>query len=117
MRSGTAYGALSAVMKDNLYWLGSCGFIFTSPWVVTPKTVRHAAVVLLTASGEPVEVTAGETVCRPHTVTVWPLAPRRVRPEDLCPVSNPLFSPHPGFLALLTFPAPGVPAPPCARLG
>jgi len=83
MRTSTAYGALSAVMKDNLYWFGSRGFIFTSPWVVTPSTVRHAAVVLLTASGEPVEVTAGNSVVRRDAVAIAPLTPRGLRAMDV----------------------------------
>src|SRR5258705_11850985 len=77
-----AYGALSAVMKDNLYWFGPCGFIFTSPWVVTPNTVRHAAVVLLPASGEPVEVTARDLLGRHAPVAIAPLTPRRLRAMD-----------------------------------
>ena len=48
-----AYGGLSAVTKDNHYWFGSSGFLFTSPWVATPDTMRHAAVILLTAGGAP----------------------------------------------------------------
>src|SRR5260221_7248194 len=108
MRSGTAYGALSAVMKDNLYWLGSCGFIFTSPWVVTPKTVRHAAVVLLTASGKPVEVTAGNSVVRRDAVAIAPLTPRGLRAMDVGLVSIQVFPPHPGFSAFHGIPAPGV---------
>jgi hypothetical protein len=27
-----AYGALSALMKDNLYWFGPCGFRACSSW-------------------------------------------------------------------------------------
>jgi AraC family transcriptional regulator of arabinose operon len=103
-----AYGALSAVMKDNLYWFGPCGFIFTSPWVVTPNTVRHAAVVLLTASGEPVEVTAGERVVRHDAVAVAPLTPRGLRAMDVGLISIHVFPPHPCFRAFQSIPAPGV---------
>jgi AraC-like DNA-binding protein len=103
-----AYGALSAVMKDNLYWFGPCGFIFTSPWVVTPSTVRHAAVVLLTASGEPVEVTAGNRVVRSNAVAVAPLTPRGLRARDVGLISLQVFPPHPFFRAFQSIPSPGV---------
>src|SRR5258705_7199175 len=103
-----AYGALSAVMKDNLYWFGPCGFIFTSPWVVTPKTVRHAAVVLLTASGEPVEVTAGSRVVRREAVAIAPLTPRGLRAMDVGLISLQVFPPHPCFRAFQSIAAPGV---------
>jgi AraC-like DNA-binding protein len=102
------YGALSAVMKDNLYWLGSGGFIFTSPWVVTPKTVRHAAVVLLTASGEPMEVTAGNSIVKRDAVAIAPLTPRGLRAMDVGLISIQLFPPHPCFRAFQSVPAPGV---------
>src|SRR5258706_4110846 len=113
---GLAYGALSGVMKDNLYWLGSSGFIFTSPWVVTPKTVRHAAVVLLTASGEPVEVTAGDTVVKRDAVAIAPLTPRGLRATDVGLVSIHVFPPHPCLRALPNGSAPGVLALHPARL-
>lgn len=103
-----AYGALSAVMKDNLYWFGPQGFIFTSPWVVTPYTVRHAAVVLLTASGEPVEVTAGNSVVRRDMVAIAPLTPRGLRAMDVGLISIHVFPPHPCFSAFQSIPAPGV---------
>ncbi len=103
-----AYGALSAVMKDNLYWFGPSGFIFTSPWVVTPNTVRHAAVVLVTARGEPVEVTAGNNVVRHDTVAVAPLTPRGLRAMDVGLISIHVFPPHPCFRAFQGIPAPGV---------
>lgn len=103
-----AYGALSAVMKDNYYWFGPHGFIFTSPWVVTPHTVRHAAVVLLTASGEPVEVTARDRVVRNDAVAVAPLTPRGLRAMDVGLVSIHVFPPHPCFRAFQGIPVPGV---------
>jgi AraC family transcriptional regulator of arabinose operon len=103
-----AYGALSAVMKDNLYWFGPCGFIFTSPWVVTPKTVRHAAVVLLTASGEPVELTAGNRLVSCDAAAIAPLTPRGLRAMDVGLISIHVFPPHPCFRAFQSIPAPGV---------
>jgi AraC-like DNA-binding protein len=95
-------------MKDNLYWFGSQGFIFTSPWVVTPNTVRHAAVVLLTASGEPAEVTAGSRIVTGDAIGVAPLTPRGLRAMDVGLVSVHVFPPHPCFRAFQSIGAPGV---------
>jgi len=114
-RSGS-YGTLSGVMKDNLYWFGSRGFIFTSPWVVTESTVRHAAVVLLTASGEPVEVTAGSQLLRHDAIAVAPLTARGLRAMDVGLLSVHVFPPHPSFRAFQAIRAPGVLALERARL-
>jgi len=103
-----AYGGLSAVMRDNHYWFGPDGFLFTSPWVVTPDTVRHAAVILLTASGEPVEVTAGGRTLRTGAVAVAPLTRRGLRAIDAGLVSLHVFPPHPCFSAFHAVPGPGV---------
>src|SRR5258705_2417983 len=111
-----SYGALSAVMKDNLYWFGSRGFIFTSPWVVTESTVRHAAVVLLTASGEPVQVTANNQLLRHDAIAIAPLTPRGLRAIDVGLVSVHVFPPHPDFRAFQGIRAPGVLALERARL-
>jgi AraC-like DNA-binding protein len=107
-------------MKDNLYWFGSRGFIFTSPWVVTESTVRHAAVVLLTASGEPVEVTAGSGLLRHDAIAVAPLTPRGLCAMDVGLVSVHVFPPHPSFVAFQGIRPPGVLAlsrPGLAELG
>src|SRR5262247_3536918 len=103
-----AYGALAALMKDNHYWFGPSGFLFTSPWVVTPNTVRHAAVLLLTASGEPFEVAASGRVVHSATAAIAPLTPRRLRAMDLGLVSLHVFPPHPSYRAFQSVPAPGV---------
>src|SRR5688572_5764016 len=103
-----AYGALAALMKDNHYWFGPSGFLFTSPWVVTPHTVRHAAVVLLTASGEPVEVTAGGQVARSAAAAIAPLTPRGLSAMNVGLVSLHVFPPHPAYRAFQRIGAPGV---------
>ncbi|HKP33242.1 MAG TPA: hypothetical protein VJT70_00500, partial [Sphingomicrobium sp.] len=95
-------------MKDNLYWFGPRGFIFTSPWVVTQNTVRHAAVVLLTASGEPVEVAAGSRVIRRAALAVAPLTPRGLRAMDVGLISVHVFPPHPCFRSFQGISASGV---------
>lgn len=103
-----AYGALAAVQKDNHYWFGARGFLFTSPWVVTASTVRHAAVVLLTASGEPFEIAAGGQVVRSAGAAVAPLTARGLRAVDVGLVSLHVFPPHPCYRAFQRVPAPGV---------
>lgn len=103
-----AYGALADVMKDNHYWFGPTGFLFTSPWVVTPSTVRHAAVLLLTASGEPFEVAAGGRVVRSAAAAVAPLTQRGLHAVDLGLVSLHVFPPHPCYRAFQRVPAPGI---------
>jgi AraC family transcriptional regulator of arabinose operon len=103
-----AYGGLSAVMRDNHYWFGPDGFLFTSPWVVTPDTVRHAAVILLTASGEPVEVTAGGGTIHAGAAAIAPLTRRGLRAIDAGLVSLHVFPPHPCYSAFHRVPAPGV---------
>jgi len=103
-----AYGGLSAVTKDNHYWFGSRGFLFTSPWVVTRDTVRHAAVVLLTASGEPIEVKAGGRAVSAGAAAIAPLTRRGLRAIDAGLVSLHVFPPHPCFSAFHGIPRPGV---------
>ena len=103
-----AYGALSGVMKDNHYWFGPSGFLFTSPWVVTHDTVRHAAVVLLTAGGAPIEVQAGGRATSASAAAIAPLTRRGLRAVDAGLVSLHVFPPHPCFSAFHGIPAPGV---------
>jgi AraC family transcriptional regulator, arabinose operon regulatory protein len=103
-----AYGALSGVMKDNHYWFGPSGFLFTSPWVVTRDTMRHAAVVLLTASGEPIAVQAGGRSTSASAAAIAPLTRRGLRAIDTGLISLHVFPPHPCFSAFHGIPAPGV---------
>jgi AraC-like DNA-binding protein len=103
-----AYGALAALMKDNHYWFGPSGFLFTSPWVVTPSTVRHSAVLLLTASGEPFEVTAAGSTVRSAAAAVAPLTQRGLCAMDVGLVSLHVFPPHPCYRAFQRLAAPGI---------
>jgi len=103
-----AYGALASLMRDNHYWFGPTGFLFTSPWVVTRNTVRHAAVLLLTASGEPFEVTVGGRAVSSAAAAIAPLTRRGLRAIDLGLVSLHVFPPHPCYRAFQSVAAPGV---------
>jgi AraC-like DNA-binding protein len=103
-----AFGALSQHMRDNLYWFGLRGFIFTSPWVVTPSTVRHAAVLLVTAPGKTVEVSAGHARVQHDVVAIAPLTRRGLRATDAGLVSVHVFPPHPCFSAFQRIGATGL---------
>ena len=103
-----AYGGLSAAVKDNHYWFGPGGFLFTSPWVATRDTMRHAAVILLTASGTPLELEAGHQTVRASAAAVAPLTRRSLRAIDVGLVSLHVFPPHPCYSAFHGIPAPGL---------
>jgi AraC-like DNA-binding protein len=105
-----AFGALSQHMRDNLYWFGLRGFIFTSPWVVTPSTVRHAAVLLLTAPGKTVEVRAGAARVEHDVVAIASQTRRGLRATDAGLVSVHVFPPHPCFSAFQRIGAQGLQA-------
>jgi AraC family transcriptional regulator, arabinose operon regulatory protein len=107
-REVNAFGALSHQMRDHLYWFGPRGFIFTSPWVVTPNTVRHAAVLLLATRGKTVEVSAGATRTTHDMVAIAPLTRRGLRAVDAGLVSVHVFPPHPHYAAFHGIAAPGV---------
>lgn len=103
-----SYGVLSSVAKDQVYWFGSRGFIFTSPWVVTPATVRHAAVVLLTASGRSFELSVRGEPSRYQAVAIAPHTPRGLRAVDVGLVSLHVEPHHPCYRAFGAIAAPGV---------
>ena len=103
-----AYGALSSTMKDHVYWFGRRGLIFTSPWVVTPATVRHPAVLLLTATAEPVELSVDGRVLRGAAFAIAPLTERGLRAVDVGLVSVNVEADHPCFRAFCSIPRPGV---------
>lgn len=95
-----AYGARATVQRDNVYWFGSRGLLFTSPWVLTPRTRRQTAVLLLTASGRPLELTVGGRVLRHEAVAIAPLTPRGLRAIDVGLISVNVQPHHPCFGAL-----------------
>lgn len=102
-----AYGVLSAIEKDNVYWFGSRGFIFTSPWVVTHDTVRYQAVLLLTASGKPFELKAGGRATLRNAAAVAPLTRRGLRALDVGHISVHIETHHPLFAAFRDIARPG----------
>src|SRR5262249_24599720 len=103
-----AYGVLSAIAKDQLYWFGARGFIFTSPWVVTARTERHPAVVLLSASRRPFELELGGRTEKCEAVAIAPHTVRGLRAVDAALVSVNVEVHHPCYGVFGDLPAPGV---------
>ena len=103
-----AFGARSAIEKDNLYWFGTRGLIFTSPWVVTGNTERQPAVILLSASGRPVEVTVRGHTGRHRAYAVAPLVRRGLRAVDVGLISVNVQPDHPSYPAFCRIADPGV---------
>lgn len=92
-----SFGVLSDVCKDNLYWFGARGLIFTSPWVATSRTLRHPAVLLLTASGRPIELAVDGRVVRHDALALAPLTERGLVARDVGLVSVHVQPDHPCY--------------------
>jgi AraC-like DNA-binding protein len=101
-------GELSPCVRDNIYWFGSRGCIFTSPWFRAGNTTRQAAVLLLTASHESVEVAAQDRVVKHDALGIAPMCTRRLHAMDVGLVSVNVHVDHPSFRAFCTIPTPGV---------
>ena len=85
--------------KDNLFWFGSRGCIFTSPCFHTGNTTRPAAVLLLSATGDLLEVSARGRVVRSDAVCAPPMCTRRLHAVDGGLISVNIHAQHPGFHA------------------
>jgi hypothetical protein len=94
-----AFGARSALAKDHVYWFGSRGLIFTSPWVVTASTERETAVILLSASGRPMELEVGSCRAWHRAFAIAPLTRRGLRAIDVGLISVNVEPHHPAFPA------------------
>jgi AraC-like DNA-binding protein len=103
-----AYGVLSEIAKDQIYWFGQRGFLFTSPWVVTPNTVRHPGVVLLSASGRPFEITFDGRSLTCDAVAIAPHTVRGLRAVDVGLISVNVEVHHACYGIFRDIPAPGV---------
>ena len=102
-----AFGALSSVVKDNVYQLEK-GIIFTSPWVVTRSTVRFHGMILLTARALPFAVRVGETTKNYHALAIKPLTERGLRAENVQLISVHVKPEHPDYPAFRAISAPGL---------
>ncbi|WP_334187337.1 helix-turn-helix transcriptional regulator [Noviherbaspirillum sp.] len=103
-----SYGALSSLMKDNIYWVGNQGFIYTSPWVVTQNTARHSAVVLLSATDEPMELEVAGCRMRHSAFAVSPLVARTLRARNIGLVSVNISPFHLDYRAFRRFSDTGI---------
>lgn len=91
------FGALSATMLDHVYELSGRAFIFTSPWVHTPDTRRHAATLLLSAAGLSFTVSTATQRHVGSAVLVPPLLRRGLVAVDVGLVSINITPHHPAF--------------------
>ncbi|MFL6621992.1 MAG: helix-turn-helix domain-containing protein [Sulfurifustaceae bacterium] len=105
-KTAPPYGALSHEMKDHSYVLRS-GFIFTSPWVVTERTVRHPAAILLTAKYRPFELRTNRSADY-LAAAIKPVTSRSLRAADVGLVSVHIHPNHPQFRRFRAIPKPGV---------
>ena len=101
-------GVPPAGASDHIYWFGSRGCIFTSPCFLAGDTTRQAAVLLLTASRESVEVAALGRVVRHDAVGIAPMCTRRLHAVDVGLVSVNIHVNHPAFRAFCSIPGPGL---------
>ena len=96
---GAPSGEAMPASKDNLFWFGSRGCIFTSPCFRTGNTTRPAAVLLLSATGAPLEVATNGQVLKGDAVYVPPMCTRRLHAMHTGLVSINIHAQHPGFRA------------------
>jgi AraC-like DNA-binding protein len=101
-------GAPSPRLRDNIYWFGSRGCIFTSPGFRAGETTRQAAVLLLTASRESVEVAALGSLVKHDALGIAPMCTRQLHAVDVGLVSVNVHVDHPAFRAFCTIPTPGL---------
>jgi len=103
-----AFGARAAIEKDRLYWFGTRGLIFTSPWVVTASTERQTAVILLSASGRSFELEVAGRSARHRAFAIAPLTRRGLRAVDVGLISVNVQPHHPAFHGFSRIARPGV---------
>lgn len=97
--AGSAYGVLSWLQKDNLYGFGARGFLYTTPWVVTERTVRYQATLLLTASGKPFVLSVGGRTRGLRAAVLAPLTPRGLCARNVGQITVHIGLRHPCFAA------------------
>jgi AraC-like DNA-binding protein len=95
---------VASAERDHIYWFGSRGCIFTSPRFRAGNTTRQAAVLLLTASGDAVEVAAPGRMVRHDAIGIAPMCTRRLQAIDVGLVSVNVHVDHPGFRAFSAVP-------------
>src|SRR5690349_12509084 len=93
------WGGSSDEARDNLFWFGTRGLIFTSPQFRTGNTTRPAAVLLLSVGPEGLEVSSSGALVRGSAVCVPPMCTRRLHATHGGLISFNIHAPHPAFRA------------------
>jgi AraC-like DNA-binding protein len=97
----------AAEPRENVYWFGSRGCIFTSPSFEAGDTTRQAAVLILTARRKSVEVASPGRVVRHDALAIAPMCTRQLH-ADAGLISVNVHVHHPGFRAFCGIPGSGV---------
>jgi AraC-like DNA-binding protein len=101
------FGARSGLEKDHIYWFGSRGLVFTSPWVLTASTERETAVILLSASGRPMGLEVGGGSAWHRAFAIAPLTRRGLCALDVGLISVNVEPHHPAYPAFSRIGRPG----------
>ena len=83
--------------RDNLYWFGTRGLVYTSARMVSHGTQRQPAVLLVSASGRPIELSVGGRRTRHRAFAIAPLVRRDLVAVDVGLVSVNVQPHHPCF--------------------
>jgi AraC-like DNA-binding protein len=83
MRGMPPFGLLSEKEKDRNYVLDFDGFIFTSPYVLTPSTARNTVAILLAIDSPPFLIGQQEGMVKSRAVVVGNLVPRALAAVDV----------------------------------
>jgi AraC-like DNA-binding protein len=97
--SGRSIWRSSGDATEHVFWFGSRGCIFTSPSYVAGHTTRPAAVLLLSARGDGLEVATPGSVIRSDAAFVAPMCTRRIDAVEGGLISINVHAQHPGFRA------------------
>lgn len=95
-----AFGHLSGIQKDTMYHLGEAGFVYTSPWVCTPRTSRYAATLLLSTNGRPFVLQGERQAITAQAAFVPSRVPRTLDARDVGLVSINVTPGHPAYAEL-----------------
>ncbi|AKJ31867.1 transcriptional regulator, AraC family [Caldimonas brevitalea] len=96
----------AAAPRDHLYRLGAHGFIFTSAGFCSTHTQRHAATLLISATGRSFELRVGTRRIHAAAAFVPPLTARSLHAVDAALVSVNVTPLHDSFAHLACIPAP-----------
>lgn len=88
------FGFMARMIRDHVYEFDGRGFMFTSAWVNTRDTRRHAATVLLSASGDPFVLECEGQRLVTNAALIPPLAKRTLHAFDVGLISINLTPNH-----------------------